>query len=106
MPFHQRVQIDHSETAVFGIIAEFGCSQSLFQDPLQDHPIERPMSHVFFVLYQIGLGMRGKVDRLSLAQAVMRYQGLAPLLGPVPERFFVYMGAPQLNNRAILKYAP
>lgn len=88
------MQIDHSETAVFGIIAEFGCSQSLFQDPLQDHAVERPMSHVFFVLYQISLSMRGKVDRLPLTQAVVRYQSLAPLLGPVSERFFIDVGAP------------
>ena len=64
------------------------------------------MAHVLFMLYQIGFSVRGKINRLPLAQAVMRYQGLAPLLGPVSERFFIYVGAPQLDNRAILKYAP
>ena len=106
VPFHQSVQIDHGKTAVFWIIAEFGGSQSLFQNALQDHPVERPMAHVFFMLYQIGLGVRGKINRLPLTQAVMRNQSFAPLLGPVSERFFVDMGAPQFNNRAILKYAP
>ena len=39
VPFHQSVQIDHGKTAVFWIIAELSCSQSLFQDALQDHPV-------------------------------------------------------------------
>ena len=43
---------------------------------------QRPMAHVFFMLYQIGFGVRGKINRLPLAQAVVRYQSLGPLLRP------------------------
>src|SRR6266545_1008737 len=50
--------------------------------------------------------MRGKVDRLALAHAVMLYERVTPLAGPVTKSFLVHMGAPKLDDRAVLKNPP
>ena len=106
MLFHQRLQIDHGVGAVFRIVAEFFCGFALFQDALQNHAIERAVAHAIFMLDQVGFGVGGELNRLAFAHAVMGDQSLGPLLGPVAEGLFVNMGAPEFDDRAVLKHAP
>ena len=64
------------------------------------------MAHAVFVLDEIGFGMGGEINRLAFAHAIVRDRAFAPLLGPMTESFLVNMGAPELDERAILKNSP
>ena len=64
------------------------------------------MAHVVVMLDQVGFGVGVEINRLAFAHAVMGDQRLAPLLRPVAEGFFVDVGAPQLDDRTVLKHPP
>ena len=62
--FHERLQIDHGEGAVFWVVAELLGRHSLFQNALKDHAIQWTVTHASVVLNQVRLSMGGEVDRL------------------------------------------
>ena len=98
------MQVDHREGAVLRIVAEFECRLALFHDALEDHAVHRTVAHALLVLHKIGFGMLGEVDRLWFADAVMSDQRRAPLFRPMSQGLLIRVGAPELDDRAILEY--
>src|ERR1043165_1025608 len=78
----------------------------LLKNPLQDHSIERPVTHSSVVLNQIGFGVRGKINCLLFSQTVMRRKSFSPLFRPQPKRLLVNVQAPKFDDRSVLKNPP
>src|SRR5512139_3522235 len=106
MLFHERLQVDHREGAVLGIVSQFFGCLALLKNALEDHAIEWPMAHVILMLDQIGFGVGIEINCLAFAKTVMVDQRLAPLLQPMAEGLFVNMGTPKFDNRTVLKHSP
>jgi len=53
--FHKRVEIHHGKSVVPQIVAQSAAGHPFLKNPLQDHPVQRPMPHMSFVAHQISL---------------------------------------------------
>src|SRR5918999_4415798 len=100
------MQVDHGEGTVPGIVAEFERCFALLNDPLENHPVHRAMSHAFLMLHEVSFGVFGKINGLRLADAVMRRQRHSPLFRPMSQGLLVRVRAPELNDRTILENSP
>jgi len=102
--FHQGVQIDHGEGAVFGLVSELGGRHSLLQDTLQDHAVQGAVPHSAVVLKQIRLGMGSKIYGLLRCHPIVGDESIRPLLRPVTESLLVHVHPPEFDNRSVLEH--
>src|SRR5437870_123380 len=103
--FHQGVQIDHGEGAVFGLVSELCGRHSLLQDTLQDHAVQGAVPHSAVVLKQIRLGMGSKIYGLLRCHPIVGDESIRPLLRLVTESLLVHVHPPEFDNRSVLEDA-